>query len=97
MASTFSAPSQIRRIRLSGAAPDTSLVKRKDGGRRLLGASLVVFASGPAALIAVPWLQRAHLIAATPLWLLIALLVSCSLSNALVITAFFNLVVKYFK
>ena len=68
-----------------GAAPDTSLVKPNDGGRRLLGASLVVFASGPAALIAVPWLQRAHLIAATPLWLLIALLVSCSLSNALVI------------
>jgi diguanylate cyclase (GGDEF)-like protein/PAS domain S-box-containing protein len=60
-------------------------VKRHDGGWRLLGASLVVFASGPAAAIAVPWLQRAHLIAATPLWLLISLLVACSLSNACVI------------
>ncbi|MDQ1454716.1 MAG: hypothetical protein QOH28_336 [Actinomycetota bacterium] len=60
-------------------------MKRHDGGWRLLGASLVVFASGPAAAIAVPWLQRAHLIAATPLWLLISLLVACSLSNACVI------------
>ncbi len=55
---------------------------RRDDGRRLLGASLLVFASGPAAIIAIPWLQRAPLIADTPLWLLIILLGACSAANA---------------
>ena len=50
-----------------------------------MGASLVVFASGPAALVAIPWLQRASLIADTPLWLLVTLLVACSASNFAVI------------
>ncbi len=36
-------------------------------------------------IVAIPWLQHAHLIAQTPLWLLIALLSSCSLANASVI------------
>jgi diguanylate cyclase (GGDEF)-like protein/PAS domain S-box-containing protein len=67
-------------------APDTSFVKRRhDAGLRLLGASLVIFAAGPAAAFAVIWLQRASLIAATPLWLLFVLLGACSLSNAMVI------------
>jgi diguanylate cyclase (GGDEF)-like protein/PAS domain S-box-containing protein len=60
-------------------------VKRTDGWR-MIGASLLIFAAGPMAIVAIPWLQHAHLIAATPLWLLIALLGACSLSNALVIT-----------
>ncbi|MDQ1477769.1 MAG: hypothetical protein QOE62_2998 [Actinomycetota bacterium] len=60
-------------------------MKRTDGWR-LIGASLLIFAAGPMAIIAIPWLQHAHLIAATPLWLLIALLGACSLTNALVIT-----------
>ncbi|MDQ1384635.1 MAG: hypothetical protein QOG65_2014, partial [Actinomycetota bacterium] len=60
-------------------------MKRTDGWR-LIGASLLIFAAGPVAIIAIPWLQHAHLIAATPLWLLIALLGACSLTNALVIT-----------
>lgn len=60
-------------------------MKRTGGGWRLIGASIVVFASGPVAAIAIPWLQRAHLIASTPLWILIGLLVACSVSNALVI------------
>ena len=60
-------------------------MRRNDGGWRLLGASLLVFASGPVAAIAIPWLQRASLIAPTPLWLLISLLVACSVSNAMVI------------
>jgi diguanylate cyclase (GGDEF)-like protein len=50
-----------------------------------VGASLVVFMAGPAAILAVPWLQRAELIADTPIALLIALLVACSATNALVI------------
>ena len=33
-------------------------------------------------MLAVPWLQRAHLIADTPIWLLVALLFSCSVANA---------------
>ena len=33
-------------------------------------------------MLAVPWLQRAHLIADTPLWLLAVLLVACSAVNA---------------
>jgi diguanylate cyclase (GGDEF)-like protein/PAS domain S-box-containing protein len=72
-------------VRLAGAAPDTSRVKRSNGGRRFLGASAVVFAAGPVAAFAVLWLQRAHLISATPLWLLIALLGACSISNGIVI------------
>jgi len=70
---------------LSDRLPDTHSVKRKDGAWKLVGASLLVFASGPAAIMAIPWLQRAHLIAPTPLWLLIALLLACSVSNAAVI------------
>jgi len=35
-------------------------------------------------MLAVPWLQHAHLIADTPLWLLAVLLVACSASNAFV-------------
>ena len=51
----------------------------------MIGASLLIFAAGPAAALAIPWLQRAHLIASTPLWLLISLLVACSLTNVMVI------------
>ena len=58
---------------------------RTDRSWKLVGASLLVFAAGPAAIVAVPWLQRAGLIAATPLWIMFLLLVACSLSNALVI------------
>ena len=57
------------------------------GARRrmgVVGASLLIFTAGPAAMFAVPWLQRAHLIADTPIWLLVALLVACSAANALV-------------
>jgi diguanylate cyclase (GGDEF)-like protein len=50
----------------------------------VVGASLLIFTAGPAAMFAVPWLQRAHLIANTPLWLLVALLVACSAANACV-------------
>ena len=39
----------------------------------VVGASLLIFTAGPAAIFAVPWLQRAHLIADTPLWLLVDL------------------------
>jgi len=60
-------------------------VRRNDVRLRLLSASLVIFAAGPAAAFAVVWLQRAHLIASTPLWLLFVLLGACSISNALVI------------
>ena len=52
----------------------------------VVGASLLIFTAGPAAIFAVPWLQRAHLIADTPLWLLVALLVACSVANAVVQT-----------
>ena len=67
------------------SAPDTNLVGRTDRPWKLIGASLLVFAAGPAAIVAVPWLQQAGLIAATPLWIMFLLLVACSLSNALVI------------
>lgn len=60
-------------------------MRRNDVRLRLLSASLVIFAAGPAAAFAVVWLQRAHLIASTPLWLLFVLLGACSISNALVI------------
>ena len=52
----------------------------------VVGASLLVFTAGPAAIAAIPCLQRAHLIADTPLWLLVALLVACSVANAVVQT-----------
>ncbi len=52
---------------------------------RIIGASVLVFASGPAAIVAIPWLQNAHLIAQTPLWLLISLLMACSIANIAVI------------
>jgi diguanylate cyclase (GGDEF)-like protein len=41
-----------------------------------------VFAAGPASIAAIPWLQGAHLIADTPLPLLVVLLLACSASNA---------------
>jgi diguanylate cyclase (GGDEF)-like protein len=52
----------------------------------VVGASLLIFTAGPAAMFAVPWLQRAHLIADTPLWLLVGLIVACSAANAIVQT-----------
>jgi diguanylate cyclase (GGDEF)-like protein len=52
---------------------------------KLVRASLLIFAAGPAAVLAVPWLQHAGLIASTPLWILFLLLAACSLSNAIVI------------
>jgi diguanylate cyclase (GGDEF)-like protein len=58
---------------------------RTDRPWKLIGASLLVFAAGPAAILAVPWLQRAGLLAPTPLWIMFILLVACSVSNALVI------------
>jgi hypothetical protein len=51
------------------------------GARGLIGASILVFTAGPVAIVAIPWLQHAGLIAETPMWLLIALLVSCSAVN----------------
>ncbi len=58
---------------------------RRSAAWKVIGASLLVFASGPAAIIAIPPLQHAHLIASTSLWLLITLLISCSIANAVVI------------
>ena len=55
---------------------------RRHRARGLISASILVFTAGPVALLAVPWLQRAGLIAETPLWLLVVLLVSCSAANA---------------
>jgi diguanylate cyclase (GGDEF)-like protein/PAS domain S-box-containing protein len=81
---TLAGPAQSP-VMLADRPPDTSPVRRTDGAWRLVGASLLVFAAGPAAILAIPWLQRAHLIASTPLWLLIGLLAACSISNALVI------------
>ena len=52
--------------------------------RGVVGASLLVFTAGPVAILALPWLQHDHLIADTPIWLLITLLVACSLANAVV-------------
>ncbi len=46
-----------------------------------------MFAAGPAAIIALPQLQRAKLVADTPMWLLITLLLACSASNLLCIAA----------
>jgi diguanylate cyclase (GGDEF)-like protein len=48
----------------------------------VIGASILIFTAGPAAIVAIPWLQRAGLIADTPLWLLITLLLACSAVNA---------------
>lgn len=41
-----------------------------------------MFTAGPVAILAVPWLQGAGLIADTPLWLLITLVLACSAVNA---------------
>ena len=60
-------------------------MRRPDRPWKLIGASLLVFASGPAAIVAIPWLQRAGLIAPTPLWIMFLLLVACSLANAVVV------------
>ena len=82
---TLVRPSSVAR-QVGGRAPDTSLCE--DGSTAPGDSSGHPSSSsrpGPSALIAIPWLQRAHLIATTPLWLLIALLVACSISNALVI------------
>ena len=54
-------------------------------GRRFVTASAVIFAAGPAAIAAIPALQHAYLIANTPLWLLLTLVVACSLCNLTVI------------
>ncbi len=69
-------------VRSGPSPPDIYFVKRKGIGRGVVGASLLVFTAGPLAMLAVPWLQRAHLIANTPLWLLAVLLVACSAANA---------------
>ena len=61
---------------------DSPIVKTTPRSSTGWRASLIVFGSGPAAACALPWLQRAGLIAATPLWILFALLVACSASNA---------------
>ncbi len=63
--------------------PDMPMMKVRRRNARFVGASVLVFATGPAAMLAVPWLQRAHLIADTPLWLLVVLLLGCSAANAL--------------
>lgn len=52
--------------------------------RGLIGASILIFTAGPAAILAIPWLQRAGLIANTPLWLIISLVILCSAVNAVV-------------
>ncbi len=70
----------------SSDTPRVSSAKR-NGVWRLVKASLLVFASGPAALIAIPALQHEHLIASTPLWILVTLLVACSAANVAVIGA----------
>ncbi len=51
---------------------------------RIAQASAMVFAAGPAAIVAIPWLQHAGLIADTPLVVLVILLLLCSVTNALV-------------
>ena len=75
-------------VRSGRGSPDITFVKRGDNGTKrglgVIGASLLVFTAGPAALLAIPWLQRAHLIADTPLWLLVILLLACSTANAAV-------------
>jgi diguanylate cyclase (GGDEF)-like protein len=75
-----------RGVRSHRQYPDITSVKSVTGGRKLtlgvVGASLLVFTAGPAAIVAIPLLQRAHLIANTPLLLLVTLLVACSVSNA---------------
>jgi diguanylate cyclase (GGDEF)-like protein len=57
-------------------------VKRAGVLRGVVGASLLVFTAGPVAILALPWLQHAGVIADTPIWLLVALLVACSVANA---------------
>ena len=49
----------------------------------VVGASLLVFTAGPAAVAAIPILQRNHLISDTPLWLLVVLVLACSAANAI--------------
>ena len=53
--------------------------------RRFITASAVIFAAGPAAILAMPWLQNAGLIAPTRVWLLVALVAACSAVNLTVI------------
>ncbi|HWS47362.1 MAG TPA: diguanylate cyclase, partial [Acidimicrobiia bacterium] len=53
--------------------------------RRFVTASAVVFAVGPAAMLVIPWLQRAHLIADTPVVVLLGLVAACSVCNLTVI------------
>jgi diguanylate cyclase (GGDEF)-like protein len=72
-------------VMFGGQVPDRTLVRKTDSAWKVIGASLLVFASGPLALIAIPWLQHVHLIAQTSLWLLIVLLLACSAANALVL------------
>jgi len=63
---------------------DSPLVKRGGVVNGVVGASLLVFTAGPIAILALPWLQNAGLIADTPIWLLVVLLVACSVANATV-------------
>lgn len=42
-----------------------------------------MFAAGPLAALALPWLQRLGLVADTPLWILVGLLAACCAANAL--------------
>lgn len=74
-------------VRLRPSLPDITFVKIAGFGRKrtlgVVGASLLVFTAGPAAVAAIPLLQRAHLIADTPLWLLVALVLACSAVNAI--------------
>ncbi len=62
--------------------PDSSFVKRVGVMRGIAGASLLVFTAGPVAILALPWLQHAGVIADTPIWLLVVLLLACSAANA---------------
>src|SRR5207237_7691419 len=71
-----------RAVRSARHLSDISQMKLREHGWRGVGRSMLVFAPGPAAIIAIPWLQRAHLIAQTPLPLLVVLLLACSASNA---------------
>jgi diguanylate cyclase (GGDEF)-like protein len=50
--------------------------------RGIAGASVLVFTAGPVAILALPWLQHAGVIADTPIWLLVVLLLACSAANA---------------
>jgi diguanylate cyclase (GGDEF)-like protein len=56
-----------------------------DGVRAKVGISIIVLASVPATVLALPLLQRAGLLADTPMWLLLVLVVGCGVSNVLAV------------